>query len=150
MDFEVLYRLDFGSFQWHVLLIPISLIILGVYATRLIKRQGFKHPMQALGFFPDLNLSLIRKFFTFIFAFFGFILLIVMLVQIPIGLIERRTVKEIIKNDNYKTIEGQVENFSPADNEDKRNESFEISGVRFSYSEFDDFYGYSSLGRQLL
>ncbi len=66
-----------------------------------------------------------------------------MLVQIPIELIERRKVKEIIKNNYYKTIEGRIESFSPAYNRDQPNESFEISGVKFSYSEFDDIYGYS-------
>lgn len=143
MDFEVLYKLDFGSFQWQVLLIPISLIILGIYAIRLIKRYGFKHPMQVLGFFPDLNFSMFGKFFAFLFAFFGFIILIGLLVRIPIDLIERIKVKDKIENNDFKITEGRVEHFSSSSGLGNEYESFEINGVLFSFSNSEDFYGYS-------
>lgn len=41
-----------------------------------------------------------------------------------------------LKNGNFSVIEGRIENFSPAKNDPKGMESFEINGKYFRYSKF--------------
>jgi len=147
MEFEVLYNLKFSSFDLLFLLIPIGLIIIGLYAIRVINRYGFVHPMQSWGFYKNMDFSMFGKFFAFLFVFFGAIISIVMLIQIPSDLIEQRRVQEIIENKDYRIVEGKVANFSPYNNLDQRHESFEISGICFSYSDYDKIYGYSKTSK---
>ncbi len=42
----------------------------------------------------------------------------------------------------HETVEGCVENFDPMPYHGKKNESFEINGVRFFYSDYSDSPGY--------
>ncbi len=137
MEFEVLYQLEFGSFQWEIFIFPLIFIFLGFYALRIIKRYGFRHPMQSLGFFPNMDFTMFGKFFAFLFTFFGVIGLIGLLVTITIELTEQRKVKDIIENQDYIIVEGRVVNFSPSDSMDNVHKSFEISGVKFKYSDYD-------------
>ena len=45
---------------------------------------------------------------------------------------------------NYQTVEGYVENFSPMPYEGHSRESFEINGVKFSYSDYNIHPGYNT------
>lgn len=47
------------------------------------------------------------------------------------------------KDGEYQTVEGYVENFEPMSDDGRGNESFEINGVRFSYSDNDIIQGYN-------
>ena len=47
-------------------------------------------------------------------------------------------------NDDYEIVEGYVENFIPMPYEGHSYESFEINGVRFSYSDYNIGFGYNN------
>jgi len=145
MEFEVLYQFELGSFQWDIFIIPLIFIFLGFYALRIIKRYGFRHSLQSWGFFPNMDFTMLGKFFAFLFIFFGVIGLIGILVTVTIELTEQKMFKDIIENQDYMIVEGRVVNFSPIDSLNNLHESFTISEVKFTYSENDDFYGYSKI-----
>lgn len=48
------------------------------------------------------------------------------------------------KNGNYEIVEGYVENFVPMPYEGHSYESFEINGVKFSYSDYSITFGYNN------
>ena len=48
------------------------------------------------------------------------------------------------KKGEYMVVEGYVENFVPMPYEGKSDESFEINGVKFSYSDYEVQYGYNN------
>lgn len=48
------------------------------------------------------------------------------------------------KKGEYMVVEGYVENFVPMPYEGKSDESFEINGVKFSYSDYVVQYGYNN------
>ena len=47
-------------------------------------------------------------------------------------------------NDDYEIVEGYVENFDPMPYEGHKDESFEINGVKFSYSDYNITFGYNN------
>lgn len=47
-------------------------------------------------------------------------------------------------NGQYEIVEGYVENFVPMPYEGHSNESFEINGVEFSYSDYESHQGYNN------
>ena len=48
------------------------------------------------------------------------------------------------KKGEYMVVEGYVENFIPMPYEGGPNESFELNGVKFSYSDYEAQYGYNN------
>ena len=48
------------------------------------------------------------------------------------------------KDGNYKIVEGYVENFNPMPYEGHSDESFEINGVKFAYSDYSVQPGYNN------
>jgi uncharacterized membrane protein len=115
MEYDTLYIVDFEPINWFAFLIPLSLVLIGLYAIKMIRQYGFKHPMQKFGLFPNVNYIWIGKFFAFFFTLFGFILLIGMLVMIPKKILEKKEVMKILQTENYLQVEGYVEKFSPSD-----------------------------------
>lgn len=49
------------------------------------------------------------------------------------------------KEGNYKTVEGYVENFDPKPLGGKGDETFEIDGVKFAYSDTNAYPGYNAI-----
>lgn len=47
-----------------------------------------------------------------------------------------RTVQDAYSSGNYQTVEGYVENFDPMPAEGHKQESFDVNGVHFSYSDY--------------
>lgn len=52
------------------------------------------------------------------------------------------TVMNAYKNGEYQIVEGYVENFDPMPSEGHKEESFDINGVHFSYSDYTVMTGY--------
>ncbi len=145
MKYDVLYEVEFGTLNWTIILIPLCLILIGLYAIKMIKKYGYEQPMQMYGVLSGTNYVWVAKFFSFTLTLFGFISLIGTLVMIPSKIIERKNIERIIHTQSFNMVEGYVENFLPSDSLKRNDESFEINGVRFRYSETDDFYGYSKI-----
>ena len=71
--------------------------------------------------------------------FLGIIWCFVLAIAILVGSHQwklHRTVQDAYSSGNYQTVEGYVENFDPMPAEGHKQESFDVSGVHFSYSDY--------------
>ena len=61
---------------------------------------------------------------------------------------ELANLKEIYKNNNYNIIEGIVANFDPMPYAGHKKETFEVNGIKFSYSDYVSTIGYRQVFRK--
>jgi hypothetical protein len=73
------------------------------------------------------------RFFRWYFFLFGCAWTIIVAATTGVG--SFRAVRALGSGD-YQTVEGKVSNFMPAPFEGHRDESFEVDGVRFAYSDY--------------
>lgn len=77
--------------------------------------------------------------------FLGIIWCFVLAIAILVGSHQwklHRTVQEAYSSGNYQTVEGYVENFDPMPAEGHKQESFDLNGVHFAYSDYAIHPGY--------
>ncbi len=88
----------------------------------------------------EFNKSFIKIFFVFATCF-------VICANVIIGIGQFSLYIKTVgayKKGEYKTVEGYVENFVPMPYEGHANETFEINGVKFSYSDYSVQPGYNN------
>ena len=73
------------------------------------------------------------KFFIPIFLFLGIFISAFMAYSKTISYLE---LKNTLKNKTYKVVEGVIHNFQPMPYSGHQNESFEVNGIRFEYSNY--------------
>jgi hypothetical protein len=61
--------------------------------------------------------------------------------------IELNKLKETYNNGNYEIVEGIVSNFDPMPYGGHKQETFDINGIEFSYSDYGSYNGYSRVFR---
>ena len=147
MNYKVIYELELGAIQYQLLIIPISIIFFGFLLARLIKKFGFKTPLEFVGIKPLISSDLRGRFIAYLITGFGFIVLIVLLIKIPIAIIEKKEIKNAIANGQIQVVEGKVEYYYPLDINNSTSESWEIGGVVFNYSDYNKFYGYHATSK---
>lgn len=126
---QVLYE---ASFQFDfTFLIPIIMMIVISFFPFVMKKnaeiKGVKY-----------NPKFVKWFCSIAFVFVFLCLIIALFGQINLY---QKTVGEY-KKGNYEIVEGYVENFDPMPSAGHKNESFEIDGVLFSYSDYSASPGY--------
>jgi hypothetical protein len=142
MNYKVIYELELGTIQYQILIIPIAIIFFGLLWARLIKKYGFKSPLEFLGIKPLINPVLANRLGGKIIAGFGFIVLVALLIKIPIEIIDKKEIKNALTNGEIRVIEGKINNYYSSDKTHSDFESWEIDGIEFKNSDYDDSYGY--------
>ncbi len=71
-------------------------------------------------------------------------LLLFNIIKLTSSLDMHKKIAEQYEVGNYEIIDGVVENFVPMPYEGHGNESFEINGVKFSYSDYTNICGYNN------
>jgi len=148
MDYKTLYEIDFGNYQFQLILIPIVIIFIGIISARLIKRNGFSLPSWIPRFYSQGFLNNYTRFFSILVTLFGFIFLIVFLIKIPISIIDKNEIKNAIEDGNVMIVKGKVTGYSPVSDSNVDSEKFSINNVNFEYSENEDTYGYHTTTNQ--
>jgi len=90
-------------------------------------------------FYYMKSYSFLRQFLVFFGYLMGIIasiMMIVMLVRIPEILSEERKFKNVIRQKNYKVVEGKIERFSNYNESGHVFERFIVNEVRFEYSDY--------------
>lgn len=128
---NVLYEV---SFDLDIMLfIPIFMcIVFFAFPKMWKKQQKGKYTMQAY--------KIIKIFCSFCFMF-AFVM--TLLTGISTASLYEKTIVAY-NNDDYEIVEGYVENFDPMPYEGHKDESFEINGVKFSYSDYNITFGYNN------
>jgi hypothetical protein len=125
-DFETIYEFSFnGSAIWHI--IPIFLFIAFGFGIVYIVKKYFK------------RFTLQRQFILFFGWCIGLIasiIFIVFIIKIPSIVRDEKELKDMIKNETYLKVEGEVENFMAPRKSPNHFESFSVNGVDFRYSEY--------------
>ena len=127
---RILYE---ASFHFHVMnLIPVFMLIWILFFPSIVDRVN-----RCL----NLKYSVRRHSFNraIIFVFVSVILVITIIFEIDMT---KKTVGAYKRGD-YQIVEGYVENFHPMPYGGHSQESFEINGVLFSYSDFNSQQGYN-------
>ena len=147
MDYKTLYEIDLGNYQLVMVIIPITFLFLGVFTARQIKKYGFSPPFGFLKLHSQGFINNYTRFFSIMVAFFGFIILIVFFIKIPISIMDKKEIKDALENGNVMVVNGKVIEFMPAKNINVDSESFRINDVKFEYSEYEDIYGYHTTSK---
>ncbi len=98
----------------------------------------------------DKKFSIMRQFkifFGYILGGVPLIMLIVMLIKIPEIVSSERELNEIIENENYLIVQGEIENFSQRPESGHVFESFTVKGVKFEYSDYIAYRGFHQTSR---
>lgn len=130
---RILYE---ASFRFHVMnLIPVFMLIWILLFPSIVDRVNrclnLKYSVRRHSF----NRAIIRVLFVFV----SVILVITIIFEIDMT---KKTVGAYKRGD-YQIVEGYVENFHPMPYGGHSQESFEINGVLFSYSDFNSQQGYN-------
>ena len=125
--FEAAFRLDI------MLLIPVFMVIFILFFPKMWKNSW-------KGKYTMVSYKFVKIFCG---CGAGFILMISVLVAFS-TVAEYKAVVGAYENGEYEIVEGYVENFDPMPGECQKDESFEINGVKFSYSDYRITFGYNN------
>ena len=128
---NILYEATF-KFDFVLLMIPCMLIFIAVFPFILKKSWDEKSPVTSL--------KTVKIFCAFAFCF-------VLLLSVVSGIAQINMYKNVVgayKNGEYIIVEGYVQDFVPMPYEGHSEESFEIEGVSFSYSDYYIQSGYNN------
>ena len=129
---NVLYEAT-SKFDFSILAVPLIIIIFASVFPWIIKKS-----------YKGKNLSLNIKFVKiFCLCAIVFVTLLSSVVLIAQFNMYNETVGAYNRGE-YQTVEGYVENFVPMPYEGHTNESFEINGIKFSYSDYNIHPGYNN------
>ena len=129
---NILYEAS-SKFDFSILILPIIMIIFALLFPLFVKKS-FENKNQ------KLNISLVR---IVCLIFIVNIILWSAIVIIAQLRMYDKTVGAYTRGE-YQIVEGYVENFDPMPYEGHKNESFEINGVQFSYSDYNIHPGYNN------
>lgn len=136
MESQVLYRAAF-QFQWHWLVIPALLIASAIIAIHFMKKV---REAKESGQTKDVVGSCIAMAIGLSGVSF---LLFVTAILIPAKIGEHHATIGAFEKGEYEIVEGYVEDFHPMPYTGHDNETFRIDDVAFSYSDYDDCFGYN-------
>ena len=125
--FEATFEFEFAY------LIPIFMLVF-ISLFQLIMKKYYQNNN------AGINYKVVRIFCGCAFAFVALISIFVGVFQVNMF---NKTVGAYNKGD-YEIVEGYVENFIPMPYEGHSDESFEINGVKFSYSDYSVQPGYNN------
>ncbi|MBR5272881.1 MAG: hypothetical protein IKU25_05740 [Clostridia bacterium] len=125
--YEVTFKFDFA------LLVPVVMMIFILFCPRMLMSQ-----------FEEKNIHIsyksVKIFCSCAFAFVFFIFSISIISHINMY----KNVVGAYKTGDYEVVEGYVQNFIPMPYEGHAEESFEINGVKFAYSDYIIQSGYNN------
>jgi energy-coupling factor transporter transmembrane protein EcfT len=125
-NFETIYEYSFnGSDIWHI--IPIFLFAAFGFGIIYCVKKYYK------------RFSLQRQFILFfgwIMGLIASVIFIVFIIKIPSIHRAEKDLKDMIKNETYLIVEGEVENFMAPRKSPNHFESFSVNGIDFRYSEY--------------
>ena len=133
----VLYEAT-SKFDYTILTIPIiiivALLLFPIVTKNYFEEKYAQHPSER--FDPRF----VKQFCLVGVVFVSAVTMIVLVVQLSMY---HRTVGAYKRGD-YQIVEGYVENFDPMPYSGHEHETFEIGGVKFSYSDYDHQPGYNN------
>ena len=125
--FEAAFRLDI------MFLIPVFMIIFFLFFPKMWKNSW-------KGKYTMVSYKFVKIFCG---CGAGFILIISVLLAFS-TVAEYKAVVGAYESGEYEVVEGYIENFDPMPYEGHAEESFEINGVKFSYSDYRITFGYNN------
>jgi competence protein ComGC len=126
MEYTTVYEYTLGNNNFFHIIPLLLLTVFGFGIAIFFKKQIKKF-------------STFRQFLIFIGYIIGgipLIMVVVMFFKMPSLLKEERELKEIIQEEKYKVIEGEVEDFSIREESGHIFESFKLNDVTFEYSDY--------------
>ena len=129
---NVLYEAT-SKFDFSILTIPIVMIIFMLIFPWIMKISYESKDKK-------LNVKFVKLFCLCGVAFVTFLSAVVLIAQLNMY---NKTVGAYSRGE-YQIVEGYVENFDPMPYEGHANETFEINGVKFSYSDYNIHPGYNN------
>ena len=129
---NVLYEAT-SKFDFTILAIPIIMIIFMLIFPLIIKKFYEGKDVK-------WNIKFVKPFCLFGILFVAFWSTVALIAQLNIY---NKTVGAYNRGE-YQIVEGYVENFVPMPYEGHADESFEINGVKFSYSDYNIHPGYNN------
>ncbi len=129
---NILYEAT-SKFDFSIFTIPIIMIILMLVFPWIMKKSCESKDIK-------LNTKFVKLFCLGGIAFVTFLSAVVLIAQLNMY---SKTVGAYSRGE-YQTVEGYVENFDPMPYEGHADESFEINGVKFSYSDYNIHPGYNN------
>lgn len=126
----ILYKLEFNFFELISNLLPYLLISVGFsfYGLKYLVNQAFR--------FKVLSILLLTISTIFLFIF---------IISLSEDIATYKQYINIINSKTFESISGSVNNFKPADLYGKGEESFDINGTKFSYSQYENHIGYHTV-----
>ena len=128
---NILYEAQ-TTFQFDYFQVGVNVILLAFTGTIFVKCRGEKY--------KDTVYEVVKVISAFAFCF----LLLVNGLSIINSIDRYKNIGKQYGLGNYKIVEGVVENFVPMPYEGHSEESFEINGVEFSYSDYKINGGYNN------
>ena len=129
---NILYEAT-SEFDFFILAVPIIMIIfISVFPWIIKKSYEGKN--------ASLNIKFVKIFFLGAIVFVTLLSAVVLIAQFNMY---NETVGAYNRGE-YQTVEGYVENFDPMPYEGHTDESFEINGIKFSYSDYNIHPGYNN------
>jgi hypothetical protein len=125
MTYETIFEQTNHSNPFLQIIPLIFFILIGLGITYYVKKYVKKVSVYRQGLI----------FFGYLLGGFSTILIIISLIITPAMIREHMEFNRMIENKTYTVIEGLVENFIPAD-ENNHFESFSVNGVIFRYSDY--------------
>ena len=129
---NILYEAT-SKFDFSILAIPAIMIIFMLIFPLIIKKSYEGRNVK-------LNIKFVKLFCLAGILFVAFWSTVVLIAQLNMY---NKTVGAYSRGE-YQIVEGYVENFDPMPYEGHANETFEINGVKFSYSDYDIHPGYNN------
>lgn len=125
--YEATFKFDF------LLLIPVVMMIFILFFPRILKATSEAKYTQS-------SYKVVKIFCACAFSF-------VLILSSIVGLSQMNMYKNVVgayKNGDYEIVEGYVQKFIPMPYEGHSDESFEINGVKFAYSDYSIQSGYNN------
>ena len=84
----------------------------------------------------------ILLYFGYILLGFSLIFAVVTLIKLPSMISKEKELQELVKNENYKIVEGLTKNFKSSEEGAGHFESFSVKGIEFRYSDHINIQGF--------
>lgn len=125
--YEATFKFDFD------LLIPVVMMIFILFFPKIFKAYAKEK-------YTHVSYKVVKIFCACAFSY-------VLILSSIVGLSQMNMYKNVVgayKTGDYEIVEGYVQNFIPMPYEGHSDESFEINGVKFTYSDYSTQSGYNN------
>lgn len=134
---NILYEAT-SEFNYTIFIIPIIFVIallIFPVVTKNYFEEKYQHKQNG-----KYNPEFVKKFCRVVLVFVIIISTIALVIQLDMY----HKIVGAYNRGEYQIVEGYVENFDPMPYEGHKNESFQINGVKFSYSDYTIHPGYTN------